>query len=95
MPNGELVNWILRPSKCLQKALHNDLNASGKASALAAFFLPVAFTMVVKVGKRCVNRGVAYRVSAEFFFKDHGRRFSMSSTDSACGSAVKTRRRYP
>lgn len=32
-----------------QKALHNGLNASGKASALAAFFLPEAFTMVVKV----------------------------------------------
>lgn len=27
-----------------------DLNERGKASALAAFFLPVTFTMVVKVG---------------------------------------------
>lgn len=31
-------------------ALHNDLNENGKASALAAFFLPVTFTIVVKVG---------------------------------------------
>jgi hypothetical protein len=29
------------------------MNASGKASALAAFFLPVAFTMVVKVAPEC------------------------------------------
>jgi len=29
---------------------HNALNESGKASALAAFFLSVAFTKVVKAG---------------------------------------------
>ena len=45
-------------------------------------------------GKRCVNRGVAYLASAGIFFKDHGRRLSMSSTVSACGKAVNTCLRY-
>lgn len=44
--------------------------------------------------KRCVNHGVAYRVAAEIFFKAHGSRFSMSSTVSACGTAVKTSLKY-
>ena len=44
--------------------------------------------------KRYVNHGVAYRVAAEIFFTAHGSRFSMSSTFSACGSAVKTSLKY-
>jgi hypothetical protein len=50
MENLLLFGKIKVNCECHQKALHNDLNASGKASALAAFFLPVTFTMVVKVG---------------------------------------------
>jgi death-on-curing protein len=45
-------------------------------------------------GKRCVNRGVAYRACAGIFFTAHGSRLSMSSTVSTCGSTVNTRLRY-
>ena len=43
-------------SDAQQIVLHNNLNASGRASALAAFFLPVAFRMVVKVGPEWEGR---------------------------------------
>ena len=60
---------------------------------LCAFYLRIRTSRQLQ-RKRCVNRGVPYPASAGIFFTDHGRRFSISSTVSACGSAVNTWRRY-
>jgi hypothetical protein len=46
--NGYDLPWIT--------ALHNNLHTSGEALALAALFLPVAFSMVVKVGPNFEGR---------------------------------------
>mgnify|MGYP001811801556 CR=1 FL=1 len=71
-----------------------DMNFIGPTGLLDRKMIPPRRRELLILRKRCVNRGVAYLASAGIFFKDHGRRLSMSSTVSACGKAVNTCLRY-